>query len=632
MSISGKLTFKQRLIAVVLVSILGFVCLGVVTLLSFNRLQHVATEQKAMTEVADAIMELQIAMRGTEINKLTLTSKSVHTLETSMRVLRKDYLAQLQQQAVRVANSYPQLKTTIEGIQDATEAYLQQLAAWMGTAQQLGLTSSEGARGALARAADEFSEEISGLRGVEAEFGQLRLFEFSYLLRQDEQALKQHAARMQGLHNVLGETRLTQLSIPLLERYGVAFNNLVKAYKAQAENSQAQATAFAQVMTEAAAMERLVEDELLVEVASVASATMSNAEKMVLGGSVATAIVIVLLLLGTAANATQSLSRISVFLEQVSQGDLTKKIELHGNPRDEFNRLSAAANSMANQLRELVTQLTEASTELTNSTEKLSITTTRLAHNNAEVSDQSHNMATATEEMSSTVSEVATNVVDASRASSKTRDAAASGGEVISHATGALCEIAVLVGNAAESAEQLGVRSKEISGVVDVIDGIADQTNLLALNAAIEAARAGEAGRGFAVVADEVRELAKKTVASTKEIAVIVSAIQGETQAAIKIMRTGKELAGKGETLAIDADQAVAEINEQTQKAAQRIDQIAVATEELTNVIQDVAKNMDQVAQQVDESSQETQNVASTTESLQREAEEMRALAARFRV
>jgi len=209
--------------------------------------------------------------------------------------------------------------------------------------------------------------------------------------------------------------------------------------------------------------------------------------------------------------------------------------------------------------------------------------------------DRVAQIATAMEEMSVTVNEVAHNTTNASDSASQVAGNAREGQQVVSQAVLEMQKVAEIVRDSAVIVKNLGAKSEKIGEFVNVINDIADQTNLLALNAAIEAARAGEQGRGFAVVADEVRRLADRTVASTKEIRLMVNEIQRETALAVESIEKGKAEAEISENLSHQVDESLSNIVHSIEKIESVISQIATASEEQAATASIIAGNLEEI-------------------------------------
>lgn len=276
--------------------------------------------------------------------------------------------------------------------------------------------------------------------------------------------------------------------------------------------------------------------------------------------------------------------------EAVAHGDLTKDIEIQGN--DEPARLLQALKNMQGKLRETILSISQSSSQLASAAEELNAVTedsTRALHQQNTEIEQA---ATAVNEMTAAVDEVARNAVATSEASRDSDRTAKRGREQVIKTVGAIDALAADVTGTAVQVEELASKVNEIGRVLDVIRAIAEQTNLLALNAAIEAARAGEAGRGFAVVADEVRALAHRTQQSTQEIEQMISGVQQGAGRAVSAMQSSNERARSTLDVAKAAGEALDEISEAISLISERNLVIASASEEQAQVSREVDRNL----------------------------------------
>jgi methyl-accepting chemotaxis protein len=243
-----------------------------------------------------------------------------------------------------------------------------------------------------------------------------------------------------------------------------------------------------------------------------------------------------------------------------------------------------------------------------------------------EAAMQVNSVATASEEMSKTSSEIAQNCVTAVRSSDAANHSVSTGETIIHQTITVMNRISDRVKESSEVIKSLGARSDQIGQIVSLIDDVADQTNLLALNAAIEAARAGEHGRGFAVVADEVRKLAERTSHATKEISGTIRAMQTETKKAVASMEEGVNEVGLGTTEAAKSGEALTDILTQINKVAGEINQIAVASEQETATTNEIATSIQQISQVMQDTAQTIQdnrNASSQLAGLAKGLEEM---------
>jgi len=249
-----------------------------------------------------------------------------------------------------------------------------------------------------------------------------------------------------------------------------------------------------------------------------------------------------------------------------------------------------------------------------------------------EVAAQSVTVATAGEEMSATSGDIAQNCQMAAEGAQRASQSASAGAQVVERTVTVMEQIAEKVQESARTVENLGARSDQIGAIIGTIEDIADQTNLLALNAAIEAARAGEQGRGFAVVADEVRALAERTTRATKEIGEMIKTIQKETKGAVAVMEQGVSQVETGTMEAAKSGEALHDILEQINDVAMQVNQIATAAEEQTATTSEISSNMHQITQVVHQTSAGAQESASTASQLNGHAEELQRLVRQFKL
>lgn len=276
--------------------------------------------------------------------------------------------------------------------------------------------------------------------------------------------------------------------------------------------------------------------------------------------------------------------------ERIASSDLSKEVLLSGT--DEAGRLLKALAQMQENLRSTIMQISDSSTQLASAAEEMTAVTEESSKGMVSQNDEVNQAATAVTEMSAAVDEVARNAESASTESKRAHEFTKTG---LDRVTQTLASIQGLTGNITNTSDQvlaLSNRAQEISKVVEVIRAIAEQTNLLALNAAIEAARAGEQGRGFAVVADEVRALAHRTQQSTQEIEQMIAAIQGDSKQAVEAMSMSKEQASGSLVVAQEASTSLDQIAGAIALINERNLLIATASEEQAHVAREVDRNL----------------------------------------
>ncbi|MBA1228792.1 methyl-accepting chemotaxis protein [Pseudomonas viridiflava] len=353
--------------------------------------------------------------------------------------------------------------------------------------------------------------------------------------------------------------------------------------------------------------------------------------KLIVGGFIAasTLAAIVLALMYTR-SITHPVSQSLTIAERIAKNDLTEVIEPQGH--DEVARLMMALKAMQGGLRTTLSSISDSSNQLASTAEEMHAVTEDANKGMLRQNNEVEMAATAVTQMSAAVEEVARNASAASEAANRSNSAAVSGRTRVDQTVEAISLMVGSVEDATQEVQGLAVMATDISKVLDVIRAIAEQTNLLALNAAIEAARAGEAGRGFAVVADEVRALAHRTQQSTSEIEQMISSIQKGTGAAVSAMSHTNAQAQKTLDTAHGAGSALVEITESIDNITERNVLIATASEEQAQVAREVDRSLVSIRDLSNQAADGSSQTAIATSELTKLAVELNRLVGQFRM
>ncbi|WP_421275577.1 methyl-accepting chemotaxis protein [Aeromonas veronii] len=326
---------------------------------------------------------------------------------------------------------------------------------------------------------------------------------------------------------------------------------------------------------------------------------------------------------------------VMALLEQtrrVSSGDLTSRIDMQQFNNDELGTLAKGFGEMQTNLRTLVSEVSGSVVQLSSAAEEISSVASQSANNMNAQQHELNQLATAMNEMQATVQEVSRNTSDAASAATSASETAEIGAKTVNDSILRIERVAGAIESTAVVIRQLGDDSRNIGMVLEVIRGIAEQTNLLALNAAIEAARAGEQGRGFAVVADEVRTLAKRTQDSTSQINTIIAELQQRAEQAGSTMQQSQELMNTTVATAREAGESISQISGSVSSISHMNIQIATATEEQGAVSEELNRNVVNISHASEEVAAGATQMAQACNELNHLATQLQDMVRRFRV
>ncbi len=315
---------------------------------------------------------------------------------------------------------------------------------------------------------------------------------------------------------------------------------------------------------------------------------------------------------------TSPLRELEVVIEAVSDGQLNQKASIRSN--DEIGHIAEELNTMVSNLRELVSHIQQATGNITSSAIQIKENSTQISSGSKQQMDAALSASSALEEIAASIDHVAASARETFTISNQAATGSEEGQKIAKDAADAMAKISDTIMLSSEVIGSLGQRTSKISSIVGEIKAISDQTNLLALNAAIEAARAGEQGRGFAVVADEVRKLAERAGNATKEITAVIDAILSETDQAIGNIEAGKAQVQHGVTLANNVADTLSQINAGAKNTLTSIHGIADATAEQSKATHEINGNVSNIAGMAEKNNAEVDKASRTSEQLQMHA------------
>ncbi len=380
---------------------------------------------------------------------------------------------------------------------------------------------------------------------------------------------------------------------------------------------------------------KVVEDGMAQEILKQADTMAASARNALILSTTISCIMIGFTLLLTfmiGSSITGPLKKLVDMLQDIAQGegDLTRRLDT--DRKDEFGEVSNWFNQFVGNIHSIITQAGSTTMQVATASSQLQSTAEQIATAAEEVASQSATVATASEEMSATSNDISRNCSIASEIASRASEMADNGAQVVQETLRGMEQIAEKVRESAHTVEALGARSDQIGAIVGTIEDIADQTNLLALNAAIEAARAGEQGRGFAVVADEVRALAERTTRATREIGEMIKAIQIETGGAVSSMEQGVAEVEKGMDSSRRSGEALQQILAGINEVTMQVHQIATAAEEQNAVTGEISTNIHQITDVVQQTANGAHETADAASMLAKLSNDLEGLVGRFKL
>ncbi|VVN56839.1 Methyl-accepting chemotaxis protein McpQ [Pseudomonas fluorescens] len=357
----------------------------------------------------------------------------------------------------------------------------------------------------------------------------------------------------------------------------------------------------------------------------------SRQAKILLGGAATLALLLgILAALIITRQITRPIYETLSIVERISAGDLSQDLVV--NRRDELGVLQQGIQRMGTTLRELISGIRDGVTQIASAAEELSAVTEQTSAGVNSQKIETDQVATAMHEMTATVQEVARNAEQASLAAADADGQARAGDKVVAEAIAQIERLAAEVARSTDAMSHLQQESNKIGSVMDVIKAVAEQTNLLALNAAIEAARAGEAGRGFAVVADEVRGLAQRTQKSTEEIEGLVAGLQNGTQQVANVMNNSRSLTDSSVELTRKAGVSLENITRTVSNIQSMNQQIAAAAEQQSAVAEEISRSIVNVRDVSEQTATASDETAKSSVELARLGSQLQQMVSHFRV
>ncbi len=586
-----KISQKQKMFVFLFLLCVGFIGLAGYTADSLGKMGNQYTKSTGVANGAFAIEQSQVKLlqlAGT-LSELSPEQAGgvadvVNDIKTSVQ---KDsaYLIEVG------------LSSQAEKLNALIDVYSGSIAPWLEMKIRLGLNADDGLQGQLKALAAMIEQKIAetGMVTLNSDFQILVKAVQNYQLSPSESNYSVFKKALSSFSSISNSYGMLDIYEKELGEFSAAFENLVvlssqmHSVEIQLLDYQHQAL---QVIKEASAELHQISQEYQNAATEKSQFTLWSVMIACAGLAVFTTAIFTVNSLTTG----RSIRQISYILEQMAGGNLAERLLVSDNTKDEFNRLALTINQTCGNLGELVKGVQQSSETLSKNAADLNMGIDKVVYSQSEVVEQTQLLASATEQVNVTTKQVSEDLEQVAEVSRSSSSSAEEGGKVITSAISSMDEIGLILENAAGHIRKLEEASLKVDSVMDIINAIAEQTNLLALNAAIEAARAGEQGRGFAVVADEVRSLAVRTVGAVAEISATIEAMKSESGMVISYLTQSEETMQASQARGNEAIVALSVIVEKAEEANQKTEVIFGSIRELVQTSQSMAQNMSNIS------------------------------------
>ncbi len=590
-----KISWKLRLWFIISVAVIGLGAVITVSFWGFNRVNDSVERQSSAIQYSDALASFYNNFLEVELLSLRANEKNVEELIEFLEVMKNNSLS-VHDKSVFLG--VEDIVLSSENLLNITDQYIEQKRSWVKTRKVLGFNSSSGLLKSLFLRLSKI-EDIAYLID-EKPIRSLSSAQLEYLASGDKNykdIMEDSIGRLKGIVSTFGSD--DNPVSKAVKGYEPVFNKTKKLIDIEKNILKNIFNLVSEIKENIKEQKTLLNSKIIIQASSEALNTRESAKQAMLFSGVVAGLFVLVSLGLMARQLNFQLKDVQTFLKRVAEGDFSKSMMVSENKKDEFVALRNALNDMVSDMSKVISRVVEGNASVNEVEHQLKQAVKQLMVSSQEVESKAQQSSVATQQISIAVNDVAKRSVHMSDKAQVSLSATVAGGKVIGDCVDSMVEIAALIQNAHEKVNNFVSSNKEMLGIIDVINGLADQTNLLALNAAIESARAGEAGRGFSVVADEVRALAQKTVNATSSIGKIIGSFNSQSSSMGELMDKGIKLSSYGQENANKAVVSFKSIEESIQQVVEEMNQVVVAVEEISYNTNDIASQVDDISRQV---------------------------------
>ncbi len=621
-------SWKQKLSIVIAITLLGLLFVAGSAFMSLNTVNSSTEKQNAATEYKVSSLLLKIDLLELEAAAAQLKTDKASSFETSLASLEKMSF-DMQSKATALNNA--ELTTFANKLSELIKSYATKRREWLNNGIILGFNTEEGKIKDLFSALNTL-EKLS-FSAVEEPVGALIFSQQKYSVTKNKKNEANMEAPLKKLEAMV--VRLNWQTKDLgkaITKHRLVFED-VKILIEKERKIINTMLPLKEELTDLIKQQNIFLEENVIHPVQIESNNARKTSITIIATAGIIVGVIIFMSLGSIARQLNiQLKNMQAFLKQVAEGNFSENLSVGNNQKDEFTQLRTASNHMVHDISGVIAKVVDGNVSLLSIREQMEQAVEQLAITSQEVEQKTQQSTVATQQISIAVNDVAKRSVDVSETARSASDATQTGGKVINNCVESMSHIVQLIEDTHGEVKNLAQSSNKMLGIIDVINDLADQTNLLALNAAIESARAGEAGRGFSVVADEVRALAQKTVNATSSIGDIIKNFNDQSKRMGDLMDEGVKLACSGQENANNAIVSFESIENYVQNVAVEMDQVVVAVEEISYNTNDIATQVEHIFEQSENTKKTRLILEEHTHHLSSQAETLGQLTNRFKL